>query len=99
MLEGRRAEKDFLLRNDPKQADDQIKIGKAVIADIDKLRGKIVAIGNPGTYQVEAMSDLSISGAFRNGRRTKAQLGLDEQSGLEGRLRASVHDIEAREAS
>ena len=26
----------------------------------------------------------------------KRQLGLDEQSGLEGRLRASVHDIEAR---
>ena len=26
----------------------------------------------------------------------KRQLGLDEKSGLEGRLRASVHDIESR---
>ena len=99
LLEGRRAEKDFLLRNDPKRADDQIKIGKAVIADIDKLRGKIVAIGNPGlTHQVEAMSDSlkQYQAHFAKVVERKRQLGLDEQSGLEGRLRASVHDIEAR---
>ena len=32
LLEGRRAEKDFLLRNDSKKADSQINIAKAVAA-------------------------------------------------------------------
>src|SRR6266852_3611580 len=63
LLEGRRAEKDFLLRNDPKKAESQIEISNSVVADI-----------------VEQ----------------KRQLGLDEKSGLEGRLRSSVHDIESR---
>jgi len=40
LLEARRAEKDFLLRSDPRKADDQVEIGKAVIADIDRLRGE-----------------------------------------------------------
>src|SRR6266478_4956479 len=40
LLEGRRAEKDFLLRNDVKKADAQIGIGKSVTADIDRLREK-----------------------------------------------------------
>src|ERR1700742_4601506 len=37
LLEGRRAEKDFLLRNDPKKAERQVEIGKAVAADIAAL--------------------------------------------------------------
>src|SRR5437764_15338017 len=45
LLEGRRAEKDFLLRNDAKKADSQIEIAKAVVADIDTLHGKIAAAG------------------------------------------------------
>ena len=35
LLEGRRAEKDFLLRNDPAKAERQMEISKAVVADID----------------------------------------------------------------
>src|SRR6202035_3415599 len=57
LLEGRRAEKDFLLRNDPKKAESQIEIGKSVTSDIDALRGKIVAVGKPDlARQIEAMS-------------------------------------------
>jgi methyl-accepting chemotaxis protein len=99
LLEGRRAEKDFLLRNDPKKADEQIEIGKASVADIDKLRGKIIAAGKSDlARQIEAMSASlkQYQAHFAVVVEAKQQLGLDEKSGLEGRLRKSVHDIEAR---
>ena len=99
LLEGRRAEKDFLLRNDPRKADEQIEIGKAVIADIDKLHGKIIAADNSSlARQVDAMSGSlrQYQAHFATVVERKRQLGLDEQSGLEGRLRMSAHDIEAR---
>ena len=99
LLEGRRAEKDFLLRNDARKADSQIEISKAVAADIDALRGKIVAIGKPDlARQIEVMSAslAKYQSHFTAVVEHKRQLGLDEKSGLEGRLRASVHDIESR---
>jgi len=99
LLEGRRAEKDFLLRNDSGKAEEQVRIGKAVLADIDRLHGKIVAAGNSDlARRVEAMSGSlkQYQAHFEMVVERKRQLGLDEQSGLEGRLRTSVHDIEAR---
>ena len=99
LLEGRRAEKDFLLRNDQKRAEAQIGISKAVASDIDRLHGKVVAIGKADlARQIEAMS-ASLSQYqvhFADVVADKVRLGLDEKSGLEGRLRGSVHDIEAR---
>src|SRR5471030_1438319 len=38
LLEGRRAEKDFLLRNDPKKVESQAGIARSVGTDIDALR-------------------------------------------------------------
>ena len=99
LLEGRRAEKDFLLRNDPKKADNQIEISKAVSADIDALRGKIAALGKPDLMrQIDGMrtSLKQYQAHFLVVAEQKRQLGLDEKSGLEGRLRASVHDVETR---
>ena len=99
LLEGRRAEKDFLLRNDSKKADSQIAIGKSVAADIDMLHGKIVAAGRSDlARQIEAMrtSLKQYQAHFVTVVELKRQLGLDEKSGLEGRLRTSVHDIESR---
>ena len=99
LLEGRRAEKDFLLRNDSRKAEEQIAIAKAVIADIDRLHGKIIAVNDSGLVrQVEAMSGSlkEYQAHFATVVERKRQLGLDEQSGLEGRLRMSAHDIEAR---
>jgi methyl-accepting chemotaxis protein len=99
LLEGRRAEKDFLLRNDPKKADDQIAISKSVSADIEMLRTKVLAAGKPDlARQIEAMS-VSLKqyqAHFLAVVESKRQLGLDETSGLEGRLRSSVHGIESR---
>src|SRR5438105_10494442 len=99
LLEGRRAEKDFLLRNDSKKADSQINIAKAVAADIDILHGKVVAAGRPDiASQIEALrtSLKQYQAYFLAVVELKRQLGLDEKSGLEGRLRTSVHDIESR---
>jgi methyl-accepting chemotaxis protein len=99
LLEGRRAEKDFLLRNDARKADTQVEIAKAVAADIEALHAKVLAIGKPElARQVEAMSGSlkKYQAHFAVVVEQKRQLGLDEKSGLEGRLRASVHDIESR---
>ena len=102
LLEGRRAEKDFLLRNDAKRADRQIEISKSVAADMDSLRGKVMAVGKPElARQIEAMnaSLKQYQGHFALVVDQKLKLGLDENAGLEGRLRTSVHDIEARVAA
>ncbi len=99
LLEGRRAEKDFLLRNDPKKAESQIEISNSVVADIGTLRGKVVAVGKQDlARQIEAMSASlkQYQAHFAAVVEHKRQLGLDEKSGLEGRLRSSVHDIESR---
>ena len=99
LLEGRRAEKDFLLRNDPKKAESQIEISNSVVADIGTLREKVVAVGKQDlARQIEAMSTSlkQYQAHFAAVVEQKRQLGLDEKSGLEGRLRSSVHDIESR---
>ena len=99
LLEGRRAEKDFLLRNDPRKAESQIAIGKSVAADIDALRGKIAATGKPDlARQLDTMnaSLRQYQGHFATVVEQKQQLGLNEMSGLEIRLRTSAHDIETR---
>src|SRR4029078_2470127 len=47
LLEGRRGEKDLLLRNDVIKADSQAEVPRSVAADIDTLHGKILAVGKP----------------------------------------------------
>ncbi len=97
LLEGRRAEKDFLLRNDPKKVDSQIQISKAVVADIETLRGKMAAESKPELVsRIDTMtaSLKRYQSNFVSVVEQKQRLGLDEKAGLEGRLRTSVHDIE-----
>src|SRR5215475_2645955 len=98
LLEGRRAEKDFLLRNDTAKADKQASIASSVVTDIEALRVKIVALGKAELAQkIQAMSEslAQYQAHFRSVVDLKRQLGLDEESGLEGKLRKSVHAIEA----
>ena len=82
LLEGRRAEKDFLLRNDQNKAESQIEISKSVASDIDTLRGKIVAVGKQDlARQIEAMSASlkQYQGHFLAVVEQKSKLGLDEK--------------------
>jgi methyl-accepting chemotaxis protein len=99
LLEGRRAEKDFLLRSDQKRADAQGEVIRSAFSDIDTLRSKVAAIGNADlARQIESMgASLKLYQThFFAVVAEKVRLGLDEKSGLEGHLRDSVHDIEAR---
>jgi methyl-accepting chemotaxis protein len=99
LLEGRRAEKDFLLRSDPARAQRQVEIGKQVTLDIEKLRGRISALGKPElAARIDAMnaSLKTYQTHFAAVVEERQRLGLDEKSGLEGRLRASVHGIESQ---
>ncbi|MBR1179003.1 HAMP domain-containing protein [Bradyrhizobium sp. KB893862 SZCCT0404] len=99
LLEARRAEKDFLLRNDASKAQRQAEIGRQVALDIETLRGKIAALGKPELAQkIDAMnaSLKTYQARFAVVVEERQRLGLDEKSGLEGRLRASVHGIESQ---
>jgi len=99
LLEARRAEKDFLLRNDASKAQRQMEIGRQVALDIETLRGKIAALGKPELAQkIDAMnaSLKTYQARFAAVVEERQRLGLDEKSGLEGRLRASVHGIESQ---
>ena len=60
---------------------------------------RLAAVGKPDlARQIEAMnaSLKKYQGHFTAVVEQRRQLGLDEKSGLEGRLRASVHEIESR---
>jgi methyl-accepting chemotaxis protein len=99
LLESRRVEKDFLLRNDRKKAEAHDEIGRAVAGDINALNAKLQSIGRADLVRkIEAMSSslMQYQAHFASVVDEKIRLGLDEKSGLEGRLRGSVHDIEAR---
>jgi methyl-accepting chemotaxis protein len=99
LLESRRAEKNFLLRNDSQYVELQAEIGNSVAVDLRALQEKVAAIGKPDmARQIEAMS-VSLKqyqARFKAVAEQKQKLGLDEKSGLEKKLRASVHEIEAK---
>jgi methyl-accepting chemotaxis protein len=66
---------------------------------MDALRGKVVAAGKPDlARQIEAMNSSlkQYQAHFALVVEQKLKLGLNENAGLEGRLRASVHDIESK---
>jgi methyl-accepting chemotaxis protein len=99
LLESRRSEKDFLLRNDPKYVDRVRELATQVDGDVAALRKQSDEAG---------LTDLSKQiGAVGDGFKTyithfmtiadaKRRLGLNENSGLEGTLRDSVHAIESK---
>src|SRR5579872_566855 len=99
LLQARRAEKDFLLRNDQKKIGAHAEIGKVAVSDIGALHEKLRVLGKDDLVRkVEAIGNSlrKYQAHFTAVASEKVLLGLDEKSGLEGRLRGSVHDIEAR---
>ena len=99
MLESRRAEKDFLLRNDLKYADRVRELETQVERDLAKLRTQS---DEAGLTDLSKQIDLARDGYkkyvahFATVADAKRRLGLDENSGLEGALRGSVRAIEAK---
>jgi methyl-accepting chemotaxis protein len=99
LLDSRRAEKDFLLRNDMKYVDRHKKLDQAVRDDIDRLRGQAVAAHFDDLVQkIDTIRNgfQVYSTHFAAIVAAKQKLGLDENSGLEGALRGSVHAIESK---
>jgi methyl-accepting chemotaxis protein len=99
LLESRRAEKDFLLRNDLKYVERVRELATQVDNDLAGLRKQSDEAG---------LADLSKQiGTVGDGFRkyvthftaiaeAKRRLGLNENSGLEGALRGSVRAVEAK---
>jgi methyl-accepting chemotaxis protein len=97
MLQSRRAEKDFLLRSDESYAKHHGELATAINGNLESLQKQARAAG---------LSDLEQkAGVIRAGFETytksfngmvaaRTRLGLDENAGLEGALRNSVHGIE-----
>ena len=94
LLESRRSEKDFLLRSDMKYAARVADLGKTIGADLDVL----ATGGDAEAKKFAAVRDGYQKYLTHFGKvvETKRQLGLDENSGLEGTLRKSVQAIEAK---
>lgn len=101
LLEARRAENDFLLRHDLKYAAAHEALRKAILADIEHFKSDA---HDANLDQVTAKTADIVQGLeqyFGQFRTLVAQmeaLGLDENSGLTGALRKSVHALESRVA-
>jgi methyl-accepting chemotaxis protein len=99
LLESRRAEKDFLLRSDMKYVERHGALDKSIRDDIDTLRQRASTAGLTDLTQkidIIASGFRSYSVHFQAVADAKQRLGLNENLGLEGALRGSVHAIETK---
>jgi methyl-accepting chemotaxis protein len=95
MLQARRHEKDFFLRNDDKHAGLQKQVvGQvlATVADLTRLLGH-----EDDQASARALGEMisRYSQQFNEVVALRQQVGLNETAGLTGRLRTAVHAIEA----
>jgi methyl-accepting chemotaxis protein len=99
LLDSRRSEKDFLLRNDEKYVARHAEMTKAIRLDLDAMQKHAQAAGQP---QLGERIDLirrgidAYVGRFGAVVDAKRKLGLNENAGLEGALRKAVHEIETK---
>jgi methyl-accepting chemotaxis protein len=97
MLQLRRAEKDFLLRKDDKYVGEHRRLSERLAADLEEMERRVAGSGRD---QLRQQLQLVRSGTNDYGAHFAAlvsarlKLGLNENAGLEGSLRKSVHDIE-----
>jgi len=95
-LQMRRREKDFIIRRDLKYAGKYDKAAAEVLANLDE----IMTLPASETIQEEVTrlrAGISEHMAqFQKVVQLNEQLGLDEKSGLQGRLRGAVHAVETK---
>jgi methyl-accepting chemotaxis protein len=97
LLEARRAEKDFLLRKDLKLAEAHEALRKTIMTEIDAIGAGTRGIGRNETAAKTAAMAKGLDVYFAQFKSLVAQtvaLGLDENAGLTGSLRKSVHALE-----
>ncbi len=96
-LEARRAEKDFLLRHDEKYIKLQGAHVDTALKHLDDVKRRLLAIGrNEMANQVDAIRAgvETYVRTFATLAKTRIELGLKPDQGLEGSLRTAVHAIE-----
>lgn len=94
MLQARRREKDFLLRNDTKYIDQHARTVAEIKQDIATMT-KLARSDEQRRISAEVQKNLQVyDTTFNDMANSKIQLGLDENSGLHGKMRQSVHTVE-----
>jgi methyl-accepting chemotaxis protein len=99
MLEARRAEKDFLLRSDDAYIQRHAEIAAKAGREIDTLRRQLEAVDLvdlKGKAEAIETGFSAYAARFKELATARQTLGLDQNSGLEGRLRGSIHTVEKR---
>jgi methyl-accepting chemotaxis protein len=97
LLEIRRSEKDFLLRSDEKYAKHHGEQVTAVRKDLQAMTQQFDSQGHAELTKLSKALATGLDGYAKNFKAVadaKIALGLNENSGLEGALRNSVHAIE-----
>jgi len=94
ILQGRRHEKDFLLRNDLKYTVQHEETMAAVYDALQRMKTlsreeRILQIIDESNSQAAVYQK-----EFKNTVQTKIELGLDHNSGLQGAFRTTVHEVE-----
>jgi methyl-accepting chemotaxis protein len=99
MLQARRSEKDFLIRRDEKYLKTQNKGVEDAIRNLAAMNERLAGIGRADLAKKaeEVRTGLdTYAKTFGTLAELNIKLGLNQNSGLEGGLRGSVHAIETR---
>lgn len=95
-LQLRRREKDFLIRKDMKYVDKYQKDHKALMDSLETIRGMDVAGPIADNIDALARGGRTHADQFAKVVALQRKLGLNEKSGLEGKLRKAVHNAESK---
>lgn len=93
-LQARRNEKDFLLRNLTKYVDQHDKTMAANYQIIARLKGLINDPDGQGKMAMLGEIHKEYENSFKRLVELKVEAGLDPKSGLHGKLRKAVHNVE-----
>jgi methyl-accepting chemotaxis protein len=99
MLEARRAEKDFQLRRDESFAKRHAELSAGIDRDLEKLKSMVRSSGLnaiPEKIDIVRRGFADYVRNFAGLAQAEVKLGLNENLGLSGSLRAAVHDIESK---
>ena len=98
LLEARRNEKDFLLRKDSKYIEKFKQTLNKSDTELNHINDLLISINasDANKLLLEKVSKgfQAYKNSFINVTDTETQLGLNEKSGLQGKLRSSVHKVE-----
>jgi methyl-accepting chemotaxis protein len=95
LLNARRHEKDFLLRNDAKYVTQQAESVRSAIAALDSM-AKAMDSQDPRHAQIDKIHKgiVAYADAFRAMAESQTKVGLTPEDGLMGAMRNSVRDLE-----